>query len=97
MLERIGAARLLGVNDRKSIWQQIRGLMMIGNNNIHAKLIDISNLIDRTNSCIYRNKQGNALILGQINGVSIKAVAFTDTMRNVSIKVSIKSTQEMEH
>ncbi|MNN23131.1 hypothetical protein D3C81_1365160 [compost metagenome] len=63
--------------------------MMIRNYNIHANMISIRDLINRTNSRIYRYNKCNASFMSLFQCMNMKSISFLRAMRNVILKISV--------
>ena len=89
LLKRIGAVRLLGVNNRISRRQLRRHSMVVGNDNIKA-LRRLLHLMQTADTAVHRNHQRRAALGNRAQRLVIQAVALTLALRN--IRLHLRST-----
>ncbi|MNV41702.1 hypothetical protein D3C71_1333440 [compost metagenome] len=96
-LERIRAIRQLGVNERVCRRQNLGRLMVVRNDDVHTKLIGISNLTAGADSCVDGKDQRNSLLQRPIQRMIMQPVAFIGAVGNINVKGCSQPAQQVNH
>ena len=86
--------RSVRINDRLSSRQILTKLMMVCNNKLHTKSIDIFSFIHCRNTIVDSHNQISTLCLNLINGMHIHTIALAQAVRNIINNIRPKAFKQ---
>ena len=82
-VERVGIPRLLAVDDRFGLGQVVVALVVVGDNDLHAKLPRERDLLVRRDARIHRDHQARAPAIKLLHRLPRQAVALAQAVRDI--------------
>ncbi len=95
-VERVGVPRLLAVDDRFGLGQVVVALVVVGDNDLHAKLPRERDLLVRRDARIHRDHQARAPAVKLLHRLPRQTVALAQAVRDIIFARSALSAQVID-